>query len=84
MAHDDGRETITLWVVLPVATHAAAERVAKAHAPDGLEGVLAAFACDVAKADDEPGAWAQNLVAVWLSTRVWPQGDGGAAGKEGA
>lgn len=80
MSHDDGREAITLWVVLPVAVHAAAERVAKRHAPDGLAGILAAFASDVAKSDEEPGAWAENLSAVWLLTRPWPRG----GRKEGA
>ena len=82
--NDDGEtgpETITLWVVLPTATHAAAERVAKGYAPDGLEGVLTAFACDVAKTDDEPGPWSQNLVSAWLSTLPWARSDEG--GKEG-
>lgn len=81
MAHDDdGPETITLWVEVPVAVHAAAERVAKRYAADGLEGVLAAFACDVSKAEDRPGPWSQNLAAVWLFTRPWP----GEGEKEGA
>jgi len=86
MSHDDdGPGTVTVWVVLPVAVHAAAERVAKSHAPDGLEGVLTAFACDVAKADDEPGPWSQNLVSVWLSTRPWARDDeADDGGKEGA
>lgn len=81
MSNDDGRETITLWVVLPVAVHAAAERVAKSYAPSGLEGVLAAFASDVAKSDEEPGEWSQNLAAVWLLTQLWPRD--GEAGKGG-
>ena len=85
MSHDDGRETITLWVEVPVAAHAAAERLAKAYAEEGLEEVCAAFVCGLAEA--QAGAWTLNarLLGGWIACHPWPRGgEGAAGGKEGA
>jgi hypothetical protein len=85
-AHDDGEnapELITLWVVVPVAAHAAAERLAKAYAKEGLEEVCAAFVCGLAEA--QAGAWSLDarLLGGWISCHPWPR-EGDDAGKGGA
>ncbi|MGH8021913.1 MAG: hypothetical protein ACREIA_27255 [Opitutaceae bacterium] len=54
-------------------TRRAAARIAREHAGQTLETVLAAFVAELAKADARPGPWSQNLVAVWLFTHVWPR-----------
>lgn len=76
----NGPETITLWVVLPVAVHAAAERLASAYAEGGTEEVLAAFAALMAEAEARPDSWRVHLVNAWLTSHPWPRG----GRKEGA
>ena len=84
MDHDDGRETVTVWVVLPVAVHAAAERLAKAYAEGGAEEVGAAFFRGLAEAEAGLLTLDARLLGGWISCHPWPRGGGGAAGKEGA
>lgn len=86
MSHDDGRETVTVWVVLPRAAHAAAERLAKAYADEGLEEVLAALALDLAALRAGRRGPRLSWVFGWIVCEGWPRvalGDG-ATGKEGA
>lgn len=66
---------ITLRVTVNVATRRTAARIARRHAGQPLEAVLAAFVGELARADARPGPWSQNLVAVWLLTHAWPQED---------
>ena len=82
MSHDDGRGTITVWVVLPAAAHAAAEAFAKAYADEGLEEILAALALDLVALRAGRRALRLSWAQGWLVCEGWPRG--GAAGKGGA
>lgn len=84
MAHDDGREIITLWVEMPADAHPAAEAFAKAYADEGLEEVLAAFALDLAALRAGRRGLRLSWVLGWLICEPWPRIADGAAGKEGA
>lgn len=68
----NGPRRVTLRVELEAPTRRAAARIAREHAGQELETVLAAFAGELAKADAQPGPWSQNLVTVWLLTHPWP------------
>jgi hypothetical protein len=70
---------ITVWVVVPCSEHRTAERLAKDYAPDGLEGVLAAFVSDMATMATRPGSWEADRVGGWLASHPWPRPE-----KEGA
>jgi hypothetical protein len=82
MSHEDGRGFITLWVVVPVAEHEAAERLAKLYAVEGLEEVGAAFVGVMAEAADRPDSPRVAWLNRWLTSHPWPRD--GAAGKGGA
>ena len=83
-AHDGGNGpgTITLWIVVPVAVHAAAERLASAYAEEGAEEVCAAVMHGLAEAEAGLHTLDARLLGGWISCHPWPRG--GAAGKEGA
>lgn len=66
---------VTLRVTVAATTHRTAARIAREHAGQPLETVLAAFVGELAKADARPGPWSQNLVAVWLLTHTWPRNE---------
>jgi hypothetical protein len=66
-------QRITLWVVVPVAEHRTAERVAKGYADEGLEELLAAFVSDLVTAEERPGSWEAERINGWLSSHVWPK-----------
>ena len=83
-AHDDGRGFITLWIVLPVAVHEAAERLAKAYAEEGAEEVGAAIFHGLAEAEAGAGTLDARLLGGWLCSHPWPRGDASAGKKEGA
>lgn len=83
-AHDGGnadgeRKTITLWVVVPVAAHAEAERLASAYAEGGTEEVCAAFVRGLAEAGAGLHTLDANLLGGWLACHPWPRSK-----KEGA
>ena len=86
--NDDGGnrpKTITLWVVVTVEIHEAAERLAKAYAEGGAEEVCAAVLHGLAEAEAGAGTLDARLLGGWLCAHPWPRvalGDG--AGKEGA
>lgn len=85
--HDDGEnrpETITLWVVVPVAVHEAAERLASAYAEEGAEEVCAAVLHGLAEAEAGLPTLDARLLGGWISCHPWPRGGTGAAGKGGA
>jgi hypothetical protein len=79
--NDDGREakpeTIGFWVVVPVAEHAAAERLAKLYAVEGLEEVGAAFVGVMAEAADRPGSPRVAWLNRWLTSHPWPRSETG-------
>jgi hypothetical protein len=77
-----GPELITLWVVVPVAMHAAAERLASAYAKGGTEEVCAAVVHGLAEAEAGAGTLDARLLGGWLCSHPWPRD--GAAGMEGA
>ena len=79
MPHDDAGKVITVWVGVPAAAHEAAEALAKTHAGEGLEEVLAAFALDLADLRAGKGGLRLSWVLGWLVCADWPRG-----GKEGA
>lgn len=83
-AHDGGNgpATITLWVVVPVAVHAAAERLASAYAEEGAEEVCAAVMHGLAEAEAGAQTLDARLLGGWLCCHPWPRD--GAAGKGGA
>ena len=91
-AHDgkndggNGPETITLWVVVPVAVHAAAERLASAYAKGGTEEVCAAVVHGLAEAEAGAQTFDARTFGGWISCHpwTWPGVGDGAAGKEGA
>ncbi len=80
MPRDDGRGTVTVWVVLPAAAHEAAEAFAKAYADEGLEEIFAALALDLVALRSGRRALRLSWVQGWLVCEGWPR-DGG---KEGA
>jgi hypothetical protein len=85
--HDDGKnrpKTITLWVVVTVEIHEAAERLAKAYAEGGAEEVCAAVLQGLAEAEAGAGTLDARLLGQWLACHPWPRGGTGEAGKEGA
>jgi hypothetical protein len=85
--HDDGKnrpELITLWVVVPVAVHAAAERLAIAYAEEGAEEVCAAVLHGLAEAEAGAQTLDARLLGGWLCSHPWPRDDAGTAKKEGA
>ena len=81
-----GPELITLWVVVPVAVHEAAEHFASAYAKGGAEEICAAVLHGLAEADAGLLTLDANLLGRWVSCHpwTWPHADGDAAGKEGA
>jgi hypothetical protein len=83
-AHDDGRETITLWVEMPAAAHPAAEALAKTYAEEGAEEVLAALALDLAALRAGRRGLRLSWVLGWLVCEPWPRGDADDGAKGGA
>ena len=81
-AHDgeNAPETITLWVVVPVPVHAAAERLAKVYAEEGAEEVCAAVLHGLAEAEAGALTLDARLLGGWLACHPWPRD--GATGKE--
>ena len=79
-------ETITLWEVVPVAVHAAAERLASAYAKGGTEEVCAAVVHGLAEAEAGARTLDARTLGGWLSCHPWPwpRNDVAAAGTEGA
>ena len=77
MPHDDGRDLITVWVVVPVAEHAAAERLAARFAEGGLEEMLAAFVGLLAEAEERPYGVRVAWVNGWITSHPWPRSEGG-------
>jgi len=75
-------ELITLWVVVPVAMLAAAERLASAYAKGGTEEVCAALVHGLAEAEAGAGTLDARLLGGWLCSHPWPRD--GATGTEGA
>lgn len=65
--------SVTLRVEISATMRRTAARIAREHAGQKLETVLAVFVGELAKADARPGPWSQNLVAVWLLTHAWPR-----------
>ena len=84
MARDDGRGTITGWVVLPLATHEAAEGFAKCYADEGAEEICAALLRDLAALRAGRRGLRLSWLLGWLVCEGWPRAEDGAAGKEGA
>jgi hypothetical protein len=74
-AHDGGNgpETIALWVVVPVAVHAAAERLASAYAEEGAEEVCAAVLHGLAEAEAGLRTLDERLLGGWISCHPWPR-----------
>jgi len=83
-AHDgeNAPETITVWVVLSITEHEAAESFAKCYADEGLEEVFVAFARDLAALRAGRRGFELSWVLGWLVCHPWPRD--GAAGTEGA
>ncbi len=73
MPHDDGRETITLWVEMPAAEHPGAEAFAKVYAEEGLEEILAALALDLAALRAGTRGLRVSWVLGWLVCEPWPR-----------
>jgi hypothetical protein len=65
--------SVTLRVRVAAETRRTAARIAREHAGQKLEAVLAAFVGELAQAGARPGPWSQNLIAVWLLTHAWPR-----------
>ena len=86
-AHDGGNAggapaTITLWVVVPVTIHEAAEGFAKCYADEGGEEVCAAVLHDLAALRAGRRGLRLSWLLGWLVCEGWPRD--GAAGTEGA
>ena len=80
--HDDEKnrpKTITLWVVVTVEIHEAAERLASGYAEGGAEEVCAAVLHGLAEAAAGAGTLDARLLGGWLACHPWPR-----SRKEGA